>query len=420
MEIRFLGACGEVGRSAFLINDEVLLDYGIAPSDPPRYPIDGIRPKSVIISHGHLDHTGILPNLMDLNPEIFMTAVTRELAYLLGKDTLKIGERSGSQPFESADLQRMYTRAMLVDYRDEFDLADGYRATLFDAGHIPGSSLIHLSEAGAKGLSLLYTGDMKDTATRLLSGSDNHYPSADILLVESTYFGEKHPDRRELEKAFIESVRETLDLGGVAIIPCFAIGRTQEILTLLYQHGIDPVLDGMGIEVTRHFLAFPAFLRDVKTLEKAFGAATLIRRGRGRKKAIEGPSVIVTTAGMLNGGPAFYYLKKLHEDPSNKILLTGYQVEGTNGRTLLEHGYLDIDGRIFRPKMALEQYDFSAHLDDTGLKHLVRSMCDRGVEIVFPIHGEGTEDFARWIHEDIGCDAIAPTLGESIVVDLRP
>ncbi|OFV66037.1 MAG: mRNA 3'-end processing factor [Candidatus Syntrophoarchaeum butanivorans] len=391
----------------------------MTPSDPPRYPLDGIRPRCVLISHGHLDHTGVLPNLMDLEPDVFMTAITREIAYLLGKDTLRIEERNGNRPFEFEDLKKMYTRTSVVEYREEFELPGGYTATFFDAGHIPGSSSIHLVEPGSKGISLFYTGDMKDTDTHLLKKRDMECPSADVLLVESTYFGREHPDRRELEERFIESIRETLDLGGVALIPCFAIGRTQEILMILHQHGIDPVVDGMGVEVTRQFLREPEFLRESEELKRAFGGATIIKKGKGRKKAIEGPSVIVTTAGMLNGGPAFYYIKKLHDDPLSKILLTGYQVEGTNGRTLLEHGYLDIDGKIIRPKMELEQYDFSAHLDDHGLKQLVKEMCDRGVELVLPIHGEDTAGFAAWIREEIGCDAVAPELGEEIVIEMR-
>ena len=419
MEIRFLGACGEVGRSAFLINDEILLDYGMKPSDPPEYPLDGIRPRSVIISHGHLDHTGILPNLMDLNPEIYMTSITKEIAYLLGKDTLKIEEREGTRSFEVDDLQKMYTRAKSIEYGEEFELKNGSSAVFFDAGHIPGSASVYLSEPGARGVSLFYTGDFKDINTRLLNRNDDDYPSADILLVESTYYGDNHPDRGELEKKFIDSVRATLDVGGTALIPCFAIGRTQEILMLLHRYGIDPVVDGMGVEVTRQFLSLPEFLRDSRSLEEAFGAATIIKRGRGRKKVIQEPSAIVTTAGMLNGGPAFYYLKKLHEDPVSKILLTGYQVKGTNGSTLLEHGYLDLDGVIIRPKMAIEQYDFSAHSDDRGLKDHVKRMCDKGVEVVFTVHGDNTAGFAEWIREEIGCEAIAPELGESIVVDVK-
>jgi putative mRNA 3-end processing factor len=356
---------------------------------------------------------------MDINPELFMTRMTREIAYFLGKDTLKIEEKNGIQSFEINDLQKMYTKTNIFDYGESFNLPGGYTATLHDAGHIPGSSSIFLVEDGARGISLFYTGDMKDTDTRLLNRSEKVHPPADILLIESTYFGRIHPDRRELEERFINSVKETIDLGGVALVPCFAIGRTQEILMLLHKNGIDPFVDGMGVEVTRHFLSNPEFLRDSNSLSKAFTSASLIKRGKGRKKAIKESSVIVTTAGMLNGGPALYYIKKLHEDPLNKILLTGYQVEGTNGRTLIERGYLDVEGKIIQPKMVVEQYDFSAHLDDTGLKRFVKEMCDRETEIVFPVHGDNTAGFAEWIREEIGCDAFAPELGEGIVVDLR-
>lgn len=94
MKIRFLGGCREVGRSAILV-DDILLDYGMKPCDPPLYPLNDLRPSSVIVSHAHLDHSGVVANLMDLKPKVFMTPVTRDLSLLLAYDTLKISKRRG-------------------------------------------------------------------------------------------------------------------------------------------------------------------------------------------------------------------------------------------------------------------------------------------------------------------------------------
>ncbi|HEX7575207.1 MAG TPA: MBL fold metallo-hydrolase, partial [Candidatus Methanoperedens sp.] len=80
MKIRFLGGAQEVGRSAIILNEELLLDYGIKPTDPPSYPSNGLRPKTIIISHGHLDHCGLVPNLMDLKPEVYCTSPTAKLS----------------------------------------------------------------------------------------------------------------------------------------------------------------------------------------------------------------------------------------------------------------------------------------------------------------------------------------------------
>jgi putative mRNA 3-end processing factor len=117
LRIRFLGSCREVGRAAILI-DEVLLDYGIKPTDPLQYPVNGLRPKDIIVSHGHLDHCGLLPNLMDLNPSIYMTAPTRDFCLLLAQDILEITERRYYfAPFESRDIQRVRERTKVVEYK---------------------------------------------------------------------------------------------------------------------------------------------------------------------------------------------------------------------------------------------------------------------------------------------------------------
>ncbi|MCD4703848.1 MAG: MBL fold metallo-hydrolase, partial [Methanosarcinaceae archaeon] len=108
MQLDFKGGCREVGRSAMLVNEEILVDYGMKPGEMPLYPMDGLHPKSVIISHGHLDHCGVVPSLMDLHPEVFMTPITFDFANALGRDTLKIAEARGmAAPYNYGDLQRM-------------------------------------------------------------------------------------------------------------------------------------------------------------------------------------------------------------------------------------------------------------------------------------------------------------------------
>jgi len=128
------------------------------------------------------------------------------------------------------------------------------------------------------------------------------------------------------------------------------------------------------------------------------------------------PCVIVTTAGMLNGGPALFYVSRLYNDEKSKILLTGYQVEGTNGYMALNSGTINLGTRVVKLKMGVEQYDFSAHADDKQLKELVKIVVDRGAEIVFTVHGEETEAFANWIREELGVEAYAPKNGDVYVI----
>ncbi|MCL7416046.1 MAG: MBL fold metallo-hydrolase [ANME-2 cluster archaeon] len=394
-----------------VVDDTILLDYGMKPAEPPQYPVGGVRPDSVIVSHGHLDHCGVVPNLMDMKPDIFMTPVTRDLGGLLAKDTMKIARAKGQVlPFIIEDVRDFETHTNTVNYNTSFD-ASGYECTLYDAGHIPGSSSIFLEN---KSGSLVYTGDVDNRDTNLLGPAET-LPSADIAIVESTYYGTEHNPRLKLEAAFINSIKATVDNGGWAIIPAFAIGRTQEVLMILEKYGIRSWVDGMGKDVYKIFKQHPAYLKDPELLDKAFKYADIVD-GRERRKVMDEPCAIVTTAGMLNGGPAMYYLKHIYDDPLSKVLLTGYQVEGTNGRMVLERGHYEDKGRTIPLSTELELYDFSAHSDDSGLKEMVRNQVDGGCQLVICVHGDRTSDFAAWITDNLEVNAISPDNGDQIYI----
>lgn len=381
------------------------------PAEPPQYPVGGVRPDSVIVSHGHLDHCGVVPNLMDTKPGIFMTPVTRDLASLLARDTMKIARAKGQVfPFLIEEVRDFEINTNVVDYSIGFE-ASGYDAMLYDAGHIPGSASIYLeNESG----SLVYTGDVDDRDTNLL-GPSEPLPAADVAVVESTYFGTVHTPRPQLEKDFIETIRDTVDAGGWALIPAFAIGRTQEVLMILEKHGIRAKVDGMGVDVYNILKKHPGYLKDPQGLDRAFRFAERVEP-RGRREVFNEPGVIVTTAGMLNGGPVLYYLKHIYDDPHSRILLTGYQVEGTNGRTAIERGYYEDRGRTTPLTPEVRLFDFSAHSDDNGLKELVRSQVDGGCELVVCIHGDNTEGFATWIRDNLEVNAVSPANGDQIYI----
>ena len=404
--IRFLGGCREVGRSAVMI-DSIILDYGLKPSDPPEFPVNGVAPKNLIISHGHLDHVGVAPNLMDYDPSVFMTPPTKDLSDILLKDSMKIME---NPPFGKREYMQFNSNTVEIRY-DEPLFMDGWEITFFNAGHIPGSASVYLS----RDISILYTGDIRLEETRLLDGADTAFPETDVMIIESTYFGVEHPDRKKLEKLFVESVIETLDVGGHAIIPAFAVGRTQEVMMILTSHGITPYVDGMGKEVTRILERYPDYIKSVKDLRRAMKRSIIVERGK-RESVLEEPSAIITTAGMLNGGPALFYISRLYNDERSKIILTGYQVEGTNGDKALKTNTIDLGMKTVKLKMKVEQYDFSAHADDKQLKDVVRKAGKRGVERIFTVHGEDTESFARWIEEELGIESYAPKNGDMYVI----
>jgi putative mRNA 3-end processing factor len=411
INLRFLGGAREVGRSAVIINEELLLDYGIKPTDPPAYPLNGLRPKTLIISHGHLDHCGLAPNLMDLEPEIYCTTLTARLSALLARDTLKIAENKGHViPYYTDEIKEFERNARAIEYREEFR-THGYSACLYDAGHIPDSSSVYVEKDKQ---SLFYTGDINTRETELQSGADTEYPESNMLVIESTYFGKNHTPRKILEERFIESIRETVESGGKAVIPAFSIGRTQEIMLILKKHGFHAYVDGMGVDVFDIIKRKPQSVRDMNKLEKAF--AGNIVKPEDREAIIKEPCVIVTSAGMLNGGPVLYYLREIHHDAKSKLHLTGYQALDTNGRRALDTGYIE-DGRdTLRLNCRLEQYDFSAHCGDRELKEVVKKFADNNTETVFTVHGENTAGFAQWIEEELGVEAKAPAIGERVDV----
>ena len=183
---------------------------------------------------------------------------------------------------------------------------------------------------------------------------------------------------------------------------------------ILHKHGLHPYVDGMGVDVLRRFIQYPEYLRDSNALQAAFDNATVVKpetRARILKNAL-----IVTTAGMLNGGPALFYLSKIHDDPGSKVLLTGYQVKGTNGYHALTHKRLTNRNRVLHLRMAVEQYDFSAHSGDKELKRSVQKFCDHGGEVLFTMHGDRTEEFAAWAGE-YKVDAAAPANGDEFMIE---
>jgi len=293
-------------------------------------------------------------------------------------------------------------------YRESFEAA-GHEVAFYNAGHIPGSAHVLVDDGETR---LLYTADFHTDDQRLVSASTAR-PDADVVICESTYSDVEHDPRADIEAQFVESVRTTVWEGGTVVVPAFAIGRTQELLMICAAHDIDCYVDGMGKRVTGMLRRHPEFVRDADALQRAKSNARFVTGRDGQRRRIaEGNTVIVTTSGMLSGGPAMTYIPEIRSHPTNKITLTGYQVEGTPGRDLLESGRAEIDGRVMPVSAQVEWYDFSAHADRDGLLELLSAY--RDVPILVN-HGDRCEAFASALDAD-GFDATAPDLGETITV----
>ncbi|WP_418286003.1 MBL fold metallo-hydrolase [Halorubrum sp. DTA46] len=427
MEVEFLGGAREVGRSAVLVDDALLLDYGLLTADPPQYPVRDPEPDAVVVSHGHLDHVGAVPALLkgDRRPEVHWTPPTAELARTLARDTLKLHGNSPLCPFSEEHVARLGEVEERHAYDEPFVVEAGeteYEVTLFNAGHIPGSAHVLVDDSVGRGHTgdrtepdtestrLLYTGDFHTDDQRLVSGTTAR-PDADVVICESTYADVTHEDRRAVEDRWAESVRTTIWEGGTVVAPAFAIGRTQELLLVAAANDFTPYVDGMGIEVTRLIRQYPEFLRDPEALRRAKGAARFVTGRDGQRERIAADNaLIITTSGMLAGGPVHSYLPKIRGNPTNKVTLTGYQVEGTPGRELVEHGRLAINGQVRPVSARVESYDFSAHADRDGLESFLDSYRDARVLVN---HGDRCESFAADLRED-GLAASAPAIGDRI------
>jgi putative mRNA 3-end processing factor len=169
----------------------------------------------------------------------------------------------------------------------------------------------------------------------------------------------------------------------------------------------------MGQRVTEMLRQYPEFVRDADALRRATSHARFVTGRDGQRERIaEQSTAIVTTSGMLSGGPAMTYIPAIAGHPVNKIALTGYQVEGTPGRELLDTGSVEIDGRRMPVSAQVESYDFSAHADREGLFGYLDSYRDSRVLVN---HGDRCQTFAAELRDE-GIDATAPGLGDTVEV----
>jgi len=396
MDLQFLGGASEVGSLGLVVRDQgrtMLFDYGLTPSDPPTYP----RPAPTnidlaFLSHAHLDHSGMTPLLSRLpKARLIATPVTIAVADLLTKDALKIARLEGYlAPYTPTDIHSLHARFTAVDRHATFH-HHGIEVEFTPAGHIPGATMVLYR--GAK--DILFTGDLQTIPTHLVGGAEPL--ECDVLVMESTYSGREHPDRRETERKFRDKIDETIQRGGKAIVPAFAVGRAQEVLMALASAGFETYLDGMARSVNEIYEAAPEYLADARRFRRALEGVHIVEHPGDRRRALREAEVIVTTGGMLDGGPVLYYVGELYRDANCSILLTGFQVEGSNGRQLLEQGTLTIDDTVIHPACEVQKFDFSAH---AGHSDLVRVAKESRAETVVLMHGD---------QRDALRDALEPT-----------
>ncbi|TFG07754.1 MBL fold metallo-hydrolase [Candidatus Thorarchaeota archaeon] len=398
-QLTFLGSCREIGRSGFFLeehDESVMIDYGVKFNDPPLFPdmppLDGLQ--GIALTHAHLDHSGGIPRILsDAEASLYCTPATRDLSVLLLRDLHNISR--GRLPYTRKDIALVKRQCDATAYEETVPLGRRFELTLFNAGHIPGSAMVSIR---ANGKRVLFTGDFNATESQLNLGARKNLPKHDVVVTESTYSRRRNPERTEIAQALIETVLETMERGGTALIPAFAVGRSQEIMCILEQSEIPrkyPVyIDGMARQVNEILVRHPEYLQSPQSFTRAVGRTRIVQDNRDRKKAIESGGIIVSPAGMLKGGASHLYFKLLYDDPKNSIILVSFQVPGTPGAELLATKKVTVGNREFDVKAEVRMHHLSSHSDSVGLVDLLQRI--PGDPEFHIIHGESES-----------CDALA-------------
>ncbi|MBN1280130.1 MAG: MBL fold metallo-hydrolase [Candidatus Thermoplasmatota archaeon] len=402
---QFLGGSDEVGNLAMVLELEdmrLLFDYGMSPGKPPSFPLPPPPVDMTFLSHSHLDHCGMVPWLCSqADHRIVTTDLTATISSILQKDTVRIAQMDGySVPFTNADIKEVEHSYVPVDVGKQRDLGDDYTMRFHSAGHIPGSLMFELS--GEK--RLLFTGDLNVIDTRLVKGTKP--VACDILFMEGTYAGREHENRDRLEHEFLDKIKEVNNRGGTVIIPAFAVARSQELLMVLKKAGYDIWLDGMGKKISKIYLKYHKHLRSAEEFKKAFKHVNVVHSEHSRKSAMNG-EVIITSSGMMDGGPVLSYMNKLKNDRKSAVLLTGYQIEGTNSRLLIEKKKLNFYGVVENVDCEVQYYDFSAH---AGHSELVAFAKQCGPEKIVLFHSANRAPLAESLKD--AAEVFTPMKGE--------
>jgi len=424
-KITVLGGAREIGRSAILLdleNINILLDFGVklgAKKLEDHIPViekDILRNIDVVIvSHAHLDHAGAIPMLLKQKKarmNVLCSPPTKKLMSLMCLDYLK---NTKFQIYNQKDVSRAVRKIKCAQYLQPIRVKK-LRITLIPAGHLLGAAQI-LIECGKT--KLLYTGDINFRPSFSLNPAPK--VPADIIITESTYAGTVHEPLDALMKKFRAVIERTVNAGGLVLIPVFAVGRGQEILTALHlvKESIGEVplfIDGLVKKGTLIYSKFPEYLREIcrKALNDPWIAEEIqLRKLFSRETIATATGVIVSTSGMLLG-PSLEYFKLIAENSKNCTIFVSYQAPSTPGYKILHSAKkVVLNNKLIKVKCHVEMLSgFSGHSDAPRLLEYLKFANPQSVAL---IHGEENtikkfEDLLRNIMPETSI--LVPSIGE--------
>jgi metallo-beta-lactamase family protein len=430
MKIKFLGAAGTVTGSCYLVTTaeyKFIVDCGMfqGPEVEERnslpFPFNASEVDFVLLTHAHIDHSGLLPKLTrhGFRGEIYATNRTVAISNLLLLDSAKIQEinaREGkynqgltggqsTQYYDSRDAEYANSRFRVVKFHEEFNPRPGLTMEYTPAGHILGAASIVVSADGKK---MVFSGDIGRADNPVINSYDpDDKHEVDAVLMESLYGGIIHPSRESSVYEMINIIQDTTRAGGNVLIPAFAVERTQELLLDLKhakESGALPadlpvfVDSPLASKVTEIYIDALGELK-VDAPETAqgrfnpfdFPGLRVVRSSKqSQKLKTQKGAVIVAGSGMVNGGRILSHVVKHMPNPKNHLVIVGYQAEETYGRALVEGAKeLLIEGVNIPIKGKVTYLQgFSAHADQNDLLGWLERFRTPRMKKIFLVHAE--------------------------------
>jgi metallo-beta-lactamase family protein len=461
-----MGAARNVTGSRYLVEAngrKVLVDCGLYQERKFQYRnwehffIPPRDIESVLLTHAHLDHCGLLPRLVKdgFRGRVFCTPATADITQIILLDSARLQEedaaykkkrheregRQGPHPevplYTVEDAEAVTPLFSPVDYGEPVALGGGIEATFHDAGHVLGSSMIKLviGQGEAK-RSIIFSGDI-GRWNRPMLHDPSVFRKTDYIVMESTYGDREHQGTHDIGRDLEEIIKAAYAAGGNIIVPAFALQRAQEVLYYLNALLMDgripelPVyLDSpMAIKITevfkRHSELFDREMTDLLRRHLSpfdFPGLRMVETVAESKSlnAIKGTAMIIAGSGMCTGGRVKHHLVNNISRPECTIMFTGYQAEGTLGRRIVEGAKsVRIHGlpRAVRARITQVQ-GFSAHADRDELLRWLSKLTVNPRRI-FVTHGErqAAEYFSRFLHEKTGCETAVPAYRSRVKLD---